>query len=46
MSTFSNYNSLEYQVIKELFEKMPMMDTYIANIIEEYIYCTVKEYYP
>jgi hypothetical protein len=23
-----------------------MMDTYIANIIEEYIYSTVKEYYP
>ena len=45
MSKFSNYNSPEYRVLKEVFENIPMMDTYIANIIEEYIYSTVREYY-
>ena len=43
---FVGYNSPEYGVLKEVFEKMPMMDTYIANIIEEYIYSTVREYFP
>ena len=46
MSKFQNYNSAEYQVLKEAFEKMPMMDTYVANIVEEYIYSTVREYFP
>jgi antitoxin component YwqK of YwqJK toxin-antitoxin module len=45
MSKFSKFNSPEYRVLKEVFEKMPMMDTYIANIIEEYIYSTVREYH-
>jgi antitoxin component YwqK of YwqJK toxin-antitoxin module len=45
MSKFSNFNSPEYRVLKEVFEKIPMMDTYIANIIEEYIYSTVRKYY-
>jgi antitoxin component YwqK of YwqJK toxin-antitoxin module len=43
---FVGYNSPEYQVLKEVFENMPMMDTYIANIVEEYIYSTVREYFP
>ena len=42
---FVGYNSAEYQVIKEVFKKIPMMDTYVANIVEEYIYCNVKEYF-
>jgi antitoxin component YwqK of YwqJK toxin-antitoxin module len=42
---FSNFNSPEYEVLKEVFEKIPMMDTYISNIIEEYIYSTVRHYY-
>ncbi len=46
MSKFINYNSAECQVLKEVFEKMPMMDTYVANIVEEYIYSTVREYFP
>jgi len=43
MSKFVNYNSAECQILKQAFEKMPMMDTYVANIVEEYIYATVKE---
>jgi hypothetical protein len=43
---FENFNSAEYRVLKEVFEKIPMMDTYIANIIEEYIYSYVRYYYP
>ena len=46
MSKFNNYNSTEYQLLKQHFKSIPMMDTYIANIIEEYIYSKVKEYYP
>jgi antitoxin component YwqK of YwqJK toxin-antitoxin module len=46
MTKFSNFNSSEYRILKDVFEKIPMMDTYIANIIEEYIYSTVREYYP
>jgi len=47
MSTkFKEYNSPEYQIIKDVFESIPMMDVYIANIVEEYIYSTVIEYYP
>ncbi len=42
---FNNYNSEEYIILKELFNKMPLMDINIANIIEEYIYSTVREYY-
>ena len=43
MSKFVNYNSVECQILKEIFEKMPMMDAYIANIVEEYIYSNVRE---
>jgi antitoxin component YwqK of YwqJK toxin-antitoxin module len=43
---FINYNSAECQVLKDLFNTMPLMDINIANIIEEYIYSTVREYYP
>jgi antitoxin component YwqK of YwqJK toxin-antitoxin module len=42
---FNNCNSDEYKVLKELFNTMPLMDTNIANIIEEYIYSTVREYH-
>jgi len=42
---FNNYNSDEYKILNELFNTMPLMDTNIANIIEEYIYSTVREYY-
>jgi antitoxin component YwqK of YwqJK toxin-antitoxin module len=43
MSKFVGYNSAEYQILKQAFEKMPMMDAYIANIVEEYIYSNVRE---
>jgi len=46
MSKFSNYNSPEKDVLLEVFEKMPMMDNWIASLIESYIYSTVREYYP
>jgi hypothetical protein len=38
MSKFINYNSVECQLLKQHFNTIPMMDSYIANIIEEYIY--------
>ena len=43
---FNNYNSEECIILKELFNTMPLMDTNIANMIEEYIYSTVREYFP
>ena len=43
MSKFVNYNSVECQILKKLFNEMPMMDAYIANIVEEYIYSNVRE---
>ncbi len=45
MTTFYNYNSSEYNILKDVFNTVPLMDSYIANIVEEYIYSTVKEYY-
>jgi antitoxin component YwqK of YwqJK toxin-antitoxin module len=41
-----NFNSPEKEVLLELFEKMPMMDKWIASLIENYIYSYVREYYP
>jgi antitoxin component YwqK of YwqJK toxin-antitoxin module len=35
---FENYNSPEKEILLEVFEKMPMMDKWIANIVESYIY--------
>jgi len=35
---FENYHSPEKEILLEVFEKMPMMDKWIANIVESYIY--------
>ena len=43
---FKGYNSPEYQIIKDVFTSIPMMDVYVANVVEEYIYSIVREYYP
>jgi len=43
---FKGYNSPEYQIIREVFASIPMMDVYVANVVEEYIYATVIKYYP
>ncbi len=45
MSKFINYNSAEKAILQTVFDKIPLMDKYIANIIEEYIYGTVKTFY-
>ena len=43
---FNKYNSGEYQILKNIFESVDLMDTHICYIIEEYIYQIVTEYYP
>ena len=40
---FEIYNSPELNVLKDLFQTMPMMESYIANLIESYIYSSVEE---
>ena len=45
MSKFINYNSAECQVLKQVFEEIPMMDSYVSNIVEEYIYSTERKYF-
>lgn len=46
LTKFESFNSSELFILKEYFKTLPMMDTYIANIIESYIYSFVREYYP
>ena len=46
INKFIDYNSPEKDILIEHFKTIPMMDKWIANIIEEYIYSTVREYYP
>ena len=43
---FVDFNSPEKDILLEHFKTIPMMEKWIANIIEEYIYFTVREYYP
>jgi hypothetical protein len=45
MSKLVDYESPEKEVLLELFNKMPMMDNWIASVIESYIYSYVKEYH-
>ena len=42
---FENFNSFELSILKEYFNTIPLMDKYIANIIESYIYSIQREYY-
>ena len=42
---FENFNSPEKEVLLELFETMPLMDNWIASIIESYIYAFVEDRY-
>ncbi len=44
MSKLINYNSIEGKALKELFQNN-MIDSYIALIVESYIYKEVIEYY-
>ena len=46
MSKLIDFNSPEKKVLLELFNKMPMMDNWIASVIESYIYSYVRYYYP
>jgi antitoxin component YwqK of YwqJK toxin-antitoxin module len=45
MTKFKDYNSSEKAILKEVFNTIPMIDSYMANIVEEYIYSIVREYY-
>ena len=38
MIKFIDYNSPEKEIIKNVFNTIPYMDVWIANIIEGYIY--------
>ena len=39
-----NFNSPEKKVLLEYFQNIPMMDKWIASVIENYIYAYVEEY--
>jgi hypothetical protein len=45
MSKLINYNSVEKDILLELFKNIPMMDKWVACIVESYIYEYVEEYY-
>lgn len=38
MNKFIDYNSPEKEIIKDVFNTIPYMEIWIANIIEGYIY--------
>ena len=42
---FENYQSPEKDILIEHFKTIPMMDKWIACIIESYIYAYVEKYY-
>jgi len=42
---FEKYNTPEFNVIKDVFASYPLLDTYLAHMVEEYLYTTVREYY-
>ena len=44
MNKLENFNSPEKKVLLEYFKTIPMMDKWIASVIENYIYSTVREY--
>ena len=46
MSKLVDYNSVEKEILVEIFNIVPFMDNWIANIVENYIYSTVRWYYP
>ena len=48
MIKFEPFNSTELNIIKDVFNELCylQLDINIANIIESYIYTTVREYYP
>lgn len=45
MNKLIDYNSPEKEVLLELFDKMPMMDKWIASVIENFIYGYVRIYH-
>ena len=45
MSKLIDYNSVEKEILLEIFVSVPFMDNWIANIVENYIYSNVKTYY-
>jgi len=44
MTKFVEYHSPEKAILKEDFKSIPMMDTYIANIIEGKLHGEYKEW--
>ena len=43
---FENYNTPEFKVVKEVLSDYADMEVYLAHIVEEYLYTTVREYWP
>ncbi len=44
-SKFENYNTPEFKVVKDVFAEYPLMEPYLAHIVEEYLYTTIREYF-
>ena len=42
---FENYNTPEFKVVKEIFSDYAHMELYLAHIVEEYLYTTVRGYW-
>ena len=45
MSKLIDYNSVEKEILVKIFDGIPFMDNWLANIVENYIYSDVKTYY-
>ena len=43
---FENFNSPEKEILIEYFKKLPMMDKWIADIIQTYIYRIIEDETP
>ena len=42
---FVDYNSFEKEILLDFFKNIPMMDNWVACIVESYIYAYAEEYY-
>ncbi len=42
---FEKYNTPEFEVVKDVFAEYPLLDPYLAHIVEGYLYTTKREYW-
>ena len=42
---FEKYNTPDFKVVKDVFAEYPLLDPYLAHIVEEYLYATIRKYW-